>query len=137
MGYRQQLRRVVAASAAPYGYTLTVWTSGAVATHAQGAVPTPVQALLLLSGAALGFGTVGAFAFGGVDRVMTADAGGHVRVWGGMHLFSVGSSIGIVTGLTRLVHGGVMWVLVGFAATATYLSLVGAQFWLATRRQPR
>jgi hypothetical protein len=48
MSYRQQLRRVVAASAAPYGYTLTVWTSGAVATHAQGTLPTPLQAVLLL-----------------------------------------------------------------------------------------
>jgi hypothetical protein len=53
-----------------------------------------------------------------------------------MHLLSVGSSIGVVTGLTGLVHGGVRWALVGFTATAIYLSLVGAQFWLATRRQP-
>jgi hypothetical protein len=137
MSYRQQLRRVVAASAAPYGYTLTVWTSGAVATHAQGTLPTSLQAVLLLSGAALGFGAVGTFAFGGLGRVMTADPGAHVRVWGGMHLLSVGSSIGVVTGLTHLVHGAVMWVLVGFSATVIYLSLVGVQFWLATRRQSR
>jgi hypothetical protein len=93
--------------------------------------------VLLLVGAVLGFGTVGAFAFGGLNRVMAADAGEPVRVWGGMHLLSVGSSIGVVTGLTRLVHGGVMWVLVGFAATTIYLSVVGAQFWFATRRQAR
>jgi hypothetical protein len=30
-----------------------------------------------------------------------------------------------------------MWVLVGFDATVIYLSTVGAQFWFATRRQPR
>ena len=77
MSYRQQLRSVVAASAAPYGYTLTVWTSGAAASHAQAALPAPSQAMLLLVGAVLGFGTVGAvlgfgtvgaFAFGGINQ---------------------------------------------------------------------
>jgi hypothetical protein len=137
MSYRQQLRGVVAASAAPYGYTLTVWTAGAAASHAQAALPTSLQAVLLLLGAVLGFGTVGAFAYGGIDRPMTPGTAGQVRVWGGMHLFSVGSSIGVVTGLTRFVHGELMWVLVGFAATVIYLSVVGAQFRLATRRPSR
>src|SRR5690606_3996269 len=44
-GYRQQLRTAVAASAAPYGYTLTVWTAGAVTSHAEQAFPSPIDAL--------------------------------------------------------------------------------------------
>ena len=137
MSYRQQLRSVVTASAAPYGYTLTVWTSGAAASHAQGALPAPVQAALLLVGAVLGFGTVGAFAFGGINQEMTTRAVGPVRVWGGMHLLPVGTSIGVVTGLTLFVHGDLMWALAGFAATVIYLSTVSAQFWLATRGPSR
>ena len=137
MSYRQQLRSVVAASAAPYGYTLTVWTSGAAASHAQAALPAPSQAMLLLVGAVLGFGSVGAFAFGGINQVMTARPVGQMRVWGGMHLLPVGLSIGVVTGLIRFVHGDLMWALVGFAATVSYLSTVGAQFWFATRRPSR
>jgi hypothetical protein len=37
-------------SIAPYGYTLTVWTSDAVLTHARG-VPSAPDALLLMLGA--------------------------------------------------------------------------------------
>jgi hypothetical protein len=96
-----------------------------------------LQAVLLLVGAVLGFGTVGAFAFGGINHVMTAKAVGQVRVWAGMHLLPVGLSIAVVTALTRFLHGNLMWALVGFAATAIYLSMVGAQFWLATRRPYR
>ena len=53
-GYRAHLKTTVASSAAPYGYTLTIWTAGAVATHRHG-VPTAWEALLLLVGAVLGF----------------------------------------------------------------------------------
>jgi hypothetical protein len=116
---------------------VTVWTSGAVATHAQGALPTPVDAVLLLVGAVLGFGAVGAFAFDGINQPLMPGPGAEVRIWGGMHVPSVGSSIGIVTGLTRLVHGPFMWVLVGFVATAVYLSVLGGQFWLAGLRRSR
>src|SRR4030095_9975506 len=63
--YRHHLRAVVAASAAPYGYTLTLWTAGAVTSHAQG-LPSALDALLLLAGAVTGFAAVGAVADGGL-----------------------------------------------------------------------
>ncbi|MQA14330.1 MAG: hypothetical protein GEV09_09195 [Pseudonocardiaceae bacterium] len=47
--YRQYLRSSVAASAAPHGYTLTLWTCGAVTIHAEGAFPSTLDALLLLA----------------------------------------------------------------------------------------
>lgn len=134
IGYRQHLRAVVAASSAPYGYTLTVWTAGAIATHAENAVPSSGDALLLLLGAITGFGAVGAYAFGSVNGVLAPGPRRDVRVWGGMHLPSVGLSIVLVTALTALVHGHLVWPLVGFTATATYLLVIGAQFWFATHR---
>ena len=60
--------------------------------------------------------------------------GNNARVWGGMHLPSVGASILLVTALAEVVHGRLLWTLVGFTATATYLLVIGVQFWLATRR---
>ena len=48
--YRSAVRTTVAASAAPYGYTLTIWTSGAVLSHARG-IPSTGAALLFLVGA--------------------------------------------------------------------------------------
>ena len=132
IGYRQHLRAVVAASAAPYGYTLTIWTAGAVATHAEG-VPSSLDALLLLAGAVLAFGAAGIFAFGDTT-VLAPTTRLPIHVWGGMHLPSVGASILLITVLTYFVHGRLVWPLVGFTATGTYLLVVGAQFWLATHR---
>lgn len=134
MGYRQHLRGVVAASAAPHGYTLTIWTAGAITTHAQRELPSAVDALLLLAGAALGFGIVGAYAFGSINGVLAPGTRADVRVWGGMHFPSVGLSIGLTTALTVMIHGPLLWLLVGFTATAMYLLVIGGQFWFATHR---
>ena len=112
MDYRHHLRAVVAASAAPYGYTLTLWTAGAVA----------------------GFAAVGAFAFGGINGVLAPGTQGEIRVWGGLHLPSVGSSILLVWLISESVGGHLVWPVVGFTATATYLLIIGVQFWLATHR---
>jgi hypothetical protein len=133
MGYRHHLRAVVAASAAPDGYTLTLWTAGAVTSHADG-LPSAVDALLLLAGAVTGFAVVGGYAFGGINGVLAPGTRGEIRVWGGVHMPSVGSSILLVTLITSLVRGRLVWPLVGFAATAAYLLVIGVQFWLATRR---
>ena len=132
--YRKQLRTIVASSAAPYGYTLTLWTAGAVATHAEGGTPSTVDALLLLAGAVCGFGAVGTYAFGGINRVLTSGPRRSVQVWAGMHVPSVGISILLVSLLAELVHGYWVWPMVGFTATAVYLLVIGAQFWLATGR---
>ncbi len=133
MDYRHHLRAVVAASAAPYGYTLTVWTAGAVTSHADG-LPTGWDALLLLGGAVSGFAAVGAFAFGGINGVLMPGTAGEIRVWGGVHLPSVGSSILLVTLIAHVLDGPWVWPVVGFVATATYLLVIGVQFWLATHR---
>lgn len=133
-GYRQHLRAVVATSAAPYGYTLTLWTAGAITTHAERTFPSTGDALLLLTGAVLGFGIIGTFAFGGINGVLSPRGRGDIRIWGGIHLPSVGASIALVAALTHLVHGSALWPLVGFTATVTYLLIIAGQFWLATHR---
>ena len=133
MDYRYHLRGVIAASAAPYGYTLTLWTTGAVASHAEG-LPSALDALLLLAGAVAGFALVGTYAFGSINEVLIPRTAGEVRVWGGMHLPSVGSSILLVALIIHTVRGVWVWPVVGLVATATYLLVIGVQFWLATHR---
>jgi hypothetical protein len=134
--YREHLRTIVASSAAPYGYTLTLWTTGAVTTHSEGGLPSTVDALLLLAGAVTGFGLVGRCAYGRLNGVFTPSPPDGVRVWGGMHLPSVGVSILLVSLLVHLIHGHWAWPLAGFTSTTTYLLTIGVQFWLATQRGP-
>jgi hypothetical protein len=55
-------------------------------------------------------------------------------VWGGMHIPSVGVSILLVSLIAHWIHGHPAWLAVGFTATATYLLMIGLQFWIATHR---
>lgn len=128
--YRAHLQAVVATSAAPYGYTLTIWTSGAVTTHARG-IPTALEALLFLAGAVAGFALIGALAHGSAGRVLRTPDEATVRLWGGFHLPAVGFAIAGAALIVSLVHGVLDWPLVGFLGTSTYLVVIAAQFTVA------
>ncbi|MGH3847492.1 MAG: hypothetical protein ACRDS0_39665 [Pseudonocardiaceae bacterium] len=131
--YRAHLQAVVATSAAPYGYTLTIWTSGAVMTHARG-IPTALEALLFLGGAVAGFALVGALAHGSATRVLRTAPEPTVRLWGGFHLPSVGLAIASSTLVVALIDGVLVWPLVGFLATCIYLIVIAGQFTIADSR---
>src|SRR5947209_6189379 len=60
--YRRAVRRAVSMSLGPYGYTVTIWTSGGVLIHARGA-PNAIDALLFMLGAVAGFASVGIASF--------------------------------------------------------------------------
>jgi hypothetical protein len=131
--YRTHLQAAVATSAAPYGYTLTVWTSGAVTMHAQG-IPSTLEALLFLAGAVAGFAVVGAAAHGSPAQVLRVSHDTRVRLWGGFHLPSVGAAIGAVALVSELIDGSFAWLLVGLLATSIYLLVIAAQFTVADDR---
>ena len=128
--YRSHLKTAVATSAAPYGYTLTIWTSGAVTTHALG-IPTAWEALLFLAGAVGGFALTAALAYGHPAETLTPRAPAGVRLWGGFHLVSVGLAIGAAALVTAVLRDSVSWMIVGFVATTVYLVAIAAQFTLA------
>jgi len=90
--YRKNLRNAVGSSAAPYGYTVATWTTGAVLAHAHG-IPDTLAALTFMAGAVLGFAFVGALPFGGLTRHYDQDSGQAV-LWVSFHFLSVGLSIG-------------------------------------------
>ena len=128
--YRSHLKTAVASSAAPYGYTLTIWTSGAVTTHSRG-IPTAWEALLFLAGAVLGFGVTAALAYGRPSEILAPREHGSVRLWGGFHFVSVGLAIGAAALVTATVKDPVAWMIVGFVATLVYLVVIAGQFTLA------
>jgi hypothetical protein len=131
--YRSHLQTAVANSAAPYGYTLTIWTSGAVATHARG-IPSAWEALLFLGGAVCGFALTAALAYGRPSEILVPREHPSVRLWGGFHLISVGLAIGAAALVTGLVKTSLAWPIVGFVSTLVYLVVIAAQFTAADGR---
>lgn len=134
-GFRGLLRNTVVSSAAPYGYTLTVWTTGVAVTRIDGRAPTTVDALLMAVGAVLAFTVVGSVALGGPGSVLEPGPAERVRLWGAAHLVPLFANLGICSLLLRAVHGHVAWPLAGFTATAVYLLTMATQFWCASLRR--
>ena len=128
--YRKRLRKIIGSSAAPYGYTLATWTTGAVLTHARG-IPDMFAALAFMAGAVLGFAFVGALAFGGVTKHFDEDHSEASLMWGSFHFFSVGLAIGVAALTAHYAEGFVTWPLGGFLFTSTYLLVAGAESALA------
>lgn len=124
-GYREHLRTAVGSAAAPYGYTLATWTTGAALMQTYG-LPTIVDALLFMGGAVLAFALVGMVAFGGVTTRF-AHAPHQAPLWGSFHLFSVGGAIGTAALATYLFSGHIGWLLAPFGSTVTYLLILGVQ----------
>lgn len=130
--FRTHLRGVVAGSAIPHGYTLTVWTAGAVASHAQGSIPSAWDAFLFLAGASLAFGLMAVIGFGDLRASLAGAMRPSAQAWSAIHLVTVGASIGLVALIGSATKSAVLWPSAGFVATATFLagaalhSLVGA-----------
>jgi hypothetical protein len=122
-GYRSGLRGVVGASATAYGYTLTVGPTSMLLTSAYGS-PEPFEVLLFCSGAILAFALVGALAFGGV-RGHFGDPPKRIQLWGSFHFLSVGLAVSGAYLVGTHAPGVVGWPAGAFAATATYLVVVG------------
>ena len=129
--YRMRLRTTLGSSAAPYGYTLSTWTTGAVLINAHG-VPDALAALTFMFGAVPGFAFVGALTFGGVTRHFDRDHGETPLMWGSFHFLSVALAIGAATLVTYLVESFfVAWPLGGFLGTTIYLLVARAEPTLA------
>lgn len=131
-GYRHQLRTVVSATAAPYGYTLALWSAGALASRSVNAFPSTLDTLLLVGGAVSGFALLAGLAFGGFGEVFRPTSRRQVKVWGGLHVPALGSSVLICSGLVHVLRGHLVWLSVGFAATTTYLAVLAGQYWFTS-----
>ncbi len=123
--YREDLRNVVGSSATAYGYTLTIWSTGMVLSHAYGP-PSPPLVFAFFGGAVVAFAVVGILAFGGV-AVEFGGPPNRIQLWGYFHFLSVGLAVGAAWLASAYVRGFLGWPLGAFVATAAYLAVVGAE----------
>jgi hypothetical protein len=126
------LATIVAASAAPYGYTLSVWGSGALALSMDG-VPRQGEVVAFVLGAVLAYGLL---ALATRSRIAAGnllhDDGRRVTA-GALNWLAVGAALGVAD-LAARIPGWTAWPAASFSATGLYLLLVSAQLALVTRR---
>jgi hypothetical protein len=115
-------------SLGPYGYTVTIWTSGGVLIHERGA-PSAVEALLFMLGAVVAYASVSVAAYGSF-RARVADPRPSA-IWAGFHVAGIGMAIGAATLVGHLVGGTAAWPCGGFAITTSYLLVLAIQLALA------
>lgn len=128
---RAGLETIVAVSAAPYGYSLTVWSAGAVTMHSHGA-PSLGDVFLFLAGALIGFAGLGLLAQGPLASPSTIDARSARIMAGALDMAAVGCAVGAAA-LTAMLHGWVAWPLGSLTATVVYLLGAAVQLAVAAK----
>jgi hypothetical protein len=133
--YRASLALVVAASSTPYGYTVSIWSTGAILMSSHG-VPSGAQVVGFIGGALGGFALLGLAS----RRHLTGGSSPHQagdRVTAGtLHWIAVSAAVGGVA-LIRPLPGWAAWPLGSFVATTTYLLAAGLQLTLVSARRGR
>ena len=130
--YLGALATVVRRSAIPYGYTITIWTAGAVIEHGH-TKPGVGQAYLFLLGAVAGFGVVALIAARGSPHELQAPSGALLRT-GAINAIALGAALGAAA-LVAMIPGTAAWPLGALAATAVYLLVASMELTL-THRHP-
>lgn len=119
------MRTVVTASAAPYGYTLAIWSSGAVLLASRGK-PTVSEVFLFIAGALSAFGILGTFIMRQQAQHTTSYRGRERVIAGVFDWISVGGAVGACA-LIAEIPSWVVWPAAAFVATAIYFSVFGLQ----------
>ncbi len=133
-GVGSALGAFVSASAAPYGYTITVWSSGAVLIHFRGA-PNVGDVFGFAIGALAGFSVIGLLAHRGL-RAEEVHSPAERILAGVLHWFAIGAALGVVA-LIAQIPDWVAWPLAMFAATTVYLLGASLQLAVVSRRIQR
>jgi hypothetical protein len=112
------LHAATRASAIPYGYTITVWCSGAALMYRHGP-PTPGHAFLFLTGAFAAFAALSIPACAATRWSLEVSARAHVLT-GVLNLGGAAAGVGLADLIARW-DSGAAWILASFAATVAYL----------------
>lgn len=126
---RRAFATTVSASAAPYGYTISIWSTGAMLIHFRGD-PNVWQIFLFAAGAIAGYAILGALArviLRGAKPLRSEPA----KVEAGMFdWIAVGVSVGAAA-LIAQIPGWVAWPLASGVVTLLYITAVSLQLQLA------
>ncbi len=128
--YSSALAAVVRRSAIPYGYTLTIWTSGAAVERSHG-TPTVGDTFLFLGGAIAGFAALGLLVQIERQSPLDPQRGDLIRT-GLTQLIAVGTALGAVS-LVALIHSFAVWPMAGFATTVIYLAVAAVELAMTAR----
>ncbi len=128
----RSLTTVMSASAAPYGYTVTIWSSGALLMHFRGA-PKVFEIFLFAAGAITGFWLVGAASLMLTNlREPLGHESHRMIIAGALSWIATGVAIGGVALVAEL-DSWAAWPAASLLATAVYLGAASLQLALAER----
>lgn len=134
MGYRSSVRRIAAAAAVPYGYTMVTATTAGVLMGTHGA-PGTGDAFLFLAGAGSGFVLVSAI--GGApeaDDGASAPVPADPRATGACSAVAAAAGLGGGAVMAHALDGGAAFAAGPLLATATYFLASAAGDALLARR---
>ena len=126
---RRAFATMVSASAAPYGYTLTVWSSGALLIHFRRS-PTVWEVFLFLTGAVVAFATLWVVGRGAIEHAHPVSQQSARARAGALDLFAVGGAVGAAA-LLSMIPSWTAWPMTAFGATAVYMVAASLQLAVA------
>jgi hypothetical protein len=133
---RAALGTIVAASAAPYGYTISIWSTGAVLMRSHG-TPRVTDVFAFLAGALAGFGLMGLLAQGALLRMEPLEHPPDRVLAGAMHWLAAGGAVAAAALIAHHIHRWEAWPLGSLAATSIYILGASIQLALVTARRNR
>ena len=118
--YLTGLDTAVSSAAVAYGFTLTVWSSGAFLLSSQGS-PTAGEVVMFAAGVIAAYGSLeAASAWAGTGSTLQSGQSPHWVRAGLVHTAAIAGGLTAAAFLAQL-DTGAAWVLAPFAAVAVYL----------------
>jgi hypothetical protein len=127
-------------SVIPYGYTVTIWASGAYLINLNG-TPSMIEAFGFVSGALIAFALLSALSHrmprrdGAHSGRLRPDAS-HPVFAAGLHIAAVGLAL-LAAGIIDRALGELAWIFGSFVVTFIYLGIASAELAIALELQKR
>jgi uncharacterized membrane protein SirB2 len=126
---------IIPATAAPYGYTLAIWSCGAVLLRSHG-TPSFADTLLFVAGAIAGFNLLGLLAIGVLGHARSIDRRQDRVLAGVLDWVALGAVVAAVFAISEI-PGWAPWLLGPFTASVLYLVIASLQLAVLARRPER
>lgn len=139
--YGQILDKTLRSAVVPYGYTVTIWSSGAYLISLRG-LPSGWEAFAFVAGAIAAFGLLSALSprgNGGDEAIIAPPIhpdSSHPIFAAGLHIAAVGLAFGAATLVDRSL-GDAAWLFGSFVVTFIYLGIASAELAISVELSQR